>query len=64
MYPTSSINVIEYIQINPLHDYDEEYKNKLWYSGCFIWFFFLSLISGEKFKMLIFSEAFKGCIMM
>lgn len=41
MYPTLSINVIEYIQINPLHDYDEEYKNKLWYSGCFIWFFFI-----------------------
>lgn len=39
MYPTLSINVIEYIQIR-LHDYDEEYKNKLWYSGCFIWGFY------------------------
>lgn len=27
-------------------------------------FGFLSLISGVKLKMLIFSEAFKGCIMM
>lgn len=45
MYPTLSINVIEYIQINPLHDYDEEYKNKLWYSGCFIWVFIIDIWS-------------------